>query len=436
MSDKVITKSPYINRTDLLFCHSSLVTRLLDIDFGDADMLPAGTPVNAQGQVANDCTTIGLLQHDAYKGFGVKKSIIIAGHVDFEKLSSHCGEVLTAEAKAALKNIVFVGDPDAGAGGGTGGGVTSYNDLTDTPCGKKVALVDIIPEQEVTFVDGRGECVNVKDACYDLKLCKDPGDCAAVLEINGEVIEGSITYYYSATGTFGDYGFDYQTIILNDGASVKNGDTVTVKMYAEAEIITKLDEAYIPSSVPVVSYGDWGDLVCVSQLDQNGKPKGFSVTTIDSLRNMLIEKPSEYSCNRTQTDQTVVIETGDLKNKFILALYNMYVTTSEGANIDGDYYVRVTAGVSGKSAIGTFKNLGVGGSAKTVYIIGERINDRLFELRVAVQDNLKGTDIFKSVIASYTGSVVNRIELRLCDEMGDTDKFKFKSNVSPTVYGC
>lgn len=122
--EKVITKSPYINGPDLVYCHSSLVTRPLAIDFGDADMLPAGTPVNVHGQVANDCTAFGLLQRDAYKGFGEKANVIIAGHVDFEKLCSHCGLTLTAEAKAALKLICFVGDPDAGQTGGGGSGST------------------------------------------------------------------------------------------------------------------------------------------------------------------------------------------------------------------------------------------------------------------------------------------------------------------------
>ena len=43
-----LTKSPYITGPDILYCNNSCVTRPVQLDFGEADMLPAGTPINPE----------------------------------------------------------------------------------------------------------------------------------------------------------------------------------------------------------------------------------------------------------------------------------------------------------------------------------------------------------------------------------------------------
>ena len=78
-----LTKSPYITGPDILYCNDSCVTKPVQLDFGEADMLPAGTPINPDGQVANDVTALGILLYDTFKGFGSGRALLlIGGHVE------------------------------------------------------------------------------------------------------------------------------------------------------------------------------------------------------------------------------------------------------------------------------------------------------------------------------------------------------------------
>lgn len=114
-----LTKSPYLTGPDLLFCHNGCVTRAVQLDFGEADMLPAGTPISPEGKVANDVTALGILKHDTYKDFGSGRAeLVISGHIKLAEAQEHCGVTYTAEAKAAMKQIVFVGDTEVPSGGG------------------------------------------------------------------------------------------------------------------------------------------------------------------------------------------------------------------------------------------------------------------------------------------------------------------------------
>lgn len=106
-----LTKSPYICNPDILFCHEARSTRSVALDFGDADMLPAGTLISCEGKAVNDLTALGVLLYDTWKGYGSDKGVVlISGHVDLAKAQENCGQTYSAEAKAALKGIVFVGD--------------------------------------------------------------------------------------------------------------------------------------------------------------------------------------------------------------------------------------------------------------------------------------------------------------------------------------
>lgn len=167
--------------------------------------------------------------------------------------------------------------------GGSGGGVSSWNDLTDKPFGETIDKIDIIPEQTVTFSGGSATFVDGKDPCYDLKLVEERGTMDAILVINGEVISGSIYYYYVPNGTFGSYTTDYDSIHLGDGASVKDGDTVTIRMYAMGEVVSKLDSKYIPANVPILTNCTYGEFVMVNDVDENGVPTKFSAVGVDNV---------------------------------------------------------------------------------------------------------------------------------------------------------
>lgn len=131
------------------------------------------------------------------------------------------------------------------------GGASSWNDLTDKPFDAVEIKLDIIPEQQVTFSDGVARLTSWKDPCYDLGLVSDPGTMTAILEINGETIESELEYYYEATGTFGAYTVNLgdKTITLGEGATVQDGETVTIRLYAITNDVKKIDEMYLPNSV-------------------------------------------------------------------------------------------------------------------------------------------------------------------------------------------
>lgn len=122
---------------------------------------------------------------------------------------------------------------------------------------ESIGEVDIVPAQQVTFVDGVAEFSNFFDPSSDLGLVADRETIPAVLEINGDVIEGEIYYYYVMQGTFSNYSIEYNRITLGEGASVQNGETVTVRMYAVAEIVATIDEKYLPkNAATAVSYNE------------------------------------------------------------------------------------------------------------------------------------------------------------------------------------
>ena len=137
------------------------------------------------------------------------------------------------------------------------GGASSWNDLTDKPFGSGIGKLDIIPEQQVTFSGGVARLTSWKDPCYDLGLVSNPGTMTAILDINGEIIESELKYYYVASGTFGAYAVQLGagTIKLGDGATVSDGETATVRMYVMSEIVETLDPKFLPENAAMaVSY--------------------------------------------------------------------------------------------------------------------------------------------------------------------------------------
>lgn len=86
----------------------------------------AGTPINANGEIANDGTAIGLLESPAYYPYRCKETIIIAGCIDEESRLKESDIILTEECKAALSNIKLIDNRNlcASFGGGGGSAVT------------------------------------------------------------------------------------------------------------------------------------------------------------------------------------------------------------------------------------------------------------------------------------------------------------------------
>lgn len=154
-----MNRSPYINGPDILFCHESRRTRQIKLDFEGVDMLPAGTPISCEGKVANDVTALGVLLYDTWKDYGSGQGVLlIGGHLQLDAAQAHCGLAYTAEAKAAMKGICFVGDTEAP------GGASSWNDLQDKPFGEEVQRIESIPTVTATIESSDGEWLNMEDS--------------------------------------------------------------------------------------------------------------------------------------------------------------------------------------------------------------------------------------------------------------------------------
>lgn len=80
-------------------------------------IMRAGSPISMKGKLANDNTAMGILLDDVTREYPMGE-IVILGFVDYEIAQNASGITLTPEAKAAMKNITFVGDPESGSSGG------------------------------------------------------------------------------------------------------------------------------------------------------------------------------------------------------------------------------------------------------------------------------------------------------------------------------
>lgn len=135
-----ITRSPYICNPDILFCHEARSTRPVALDFGGADMLPAGTLISCEGKAVNDLTALGVLLYDTWKGYGSGQGVVlISGHVDLAKAQEHSGLTYSSEAKAALKGVCFVGDTEVPSGGGASD--CDWNIMKNKPFGEETKSI-------------------------------------------------------------------------------------------------------------------------------------------------------------------------------------------------------------------------------------------------------------------------------------------------------
>lgn len=94
--------------------NAEYTARALTLDesaFNPDGVCKAGSPISESGEVVNDETAIGILLHDVYKE-RPQGTIIIYGYVDSAKAENHSGVAVSALARAAMKNVIFM--PDGG----------------------------------------------------------------------------------------------------------------------------------------------------------------------------------------------------------------------------------------------------------------------------------------------------------------------------------
>lgn len=145
------------------------------------------------------------------------------------------------------------------AGGSGGGGVSSWNDLTDKPFGEEVAEAEIIPETMLEELSGAGGvsgsagfgvCTNPVEVGKQYTVYLDSGSYEAVCELRPEY--GNLPCLVGETFDVVFIGGEFE---CNDQL---NGTSIRVT--GEVETIKPIDEKYLPDSVK----GGGGDIVVVS----------------------------------------------------------------------------------------------------------------------------------------------------------------------------
>lgn len=268
------TECRYLCSPDILAAPDSVkYTVRIDFSTVEGDVVRAGTPISRDGKIANDTTAFGILLRDTWRQSPITK-ICIDGLIDFALAQEHSGVVLTSEAKATLRNIRFVGDPEIVTGGGSGGGgVTHWDDLEGRPFGKEIeeiVLLDETSTEGLTLQKFFLAADDGTDNTYECYLLPVPstfiygGFAPRIVIFDGEEYEcvkkaynggsssSSIGSVFSLDGSVDDgnspFAIIYQPMLAKVGLYVKDTSVPhTIKIYQQDVTITQLPEEFLPA---------------------------------------------------------------------------------------------------------------------------------------------------------------------------------------------
>lgn len=140
------------------FSEPSTDWRVIKLDWEKLGMeeMKAGTPLDIEGNIANNADVFGILMDDVDQKRNTEARVVIAGWLDTEAAAEHCGIKLSGEAKTALEGIRTYG----------GGGASHWDDLEGKPFGdKSVVETVLLEETEFVILEGSGsvkETLNVE----------------------------------------------------------------------------------------------------------------------------------------------------------------------------------------------------------------------------------------------------------------------------------
>lgn len=113
-----MSKSPYLSNPNIL-AHPDRIVQKVELDMTVQDSYLAGSPISAEGKLANDASAIGILLYDVHKAIGGRTGVVVIfGRIKQDVAAEHSGITISAEAKAALIDITFTGDGCRMGGGG------------------------------------------------------------------------------------------------------------------------------------------------------------------------------------------------------------------------------------------------------------------------------------------------------------------------------
>ena len=157
-------RSPYLSNPNIL-AHPDRIVQKVELDMTAQETYLAGSPISAEGKLANDANAIGILLYDVHKAIGGRTGVVVIfGRIKQDVAAEHSGITISAEAKAALIDITFTGDGCRMGGGG----------LTELPEGypwKEQTFEDITWDGDTTgktaFSLGDDNMYKVSDATPD-----------------------------------------------------------------------------------------------------------------------------------------------------------------------------------------------------------------------------------------------------------------------------
>lgn len=202
----IITDCPYICAPNIMDT-PDYTTKTVVLDTTGKTVIKAGTPISADGKVANDETAIGILLQDCHACLGTRRGlVVISGRIKQDVAKDHSGVTISDEAKAALINITFTGD-GARAGGGGGG----KEDFIITLSGTTVTFPKTYNQLKAEYGDDILKNINVviafdTDFFYPFRIT----DTSSRLMVN----------YFDVVGSSsGDTLQKYYFAVLGDNAS-------------------------------------------------------------------------------------------------------------------------------------------------------------------------------------------------------------------------
>ena len=107
LAEMKVTKKAATTDVEILF-NAEYVGRAITLDTASFTngVCKAGTPISAAGAIANTADAIGLLLWDVAEE-RPQGTVVIGGYIHTARAQAHSGVTVAAEAKTAMKNVVF-----------------------------------------------------------------------------------------------------------------------------------------------------------------------------------------------------------------------------------------------------------------------------------------------------------------------------------------